>query len=107
MNKFVGKGRIVRKAAMNRVKNKALSFTVAPEVGWAANVYARSVIGEAGGWTRIWFTDLVPPARPSGLSAEPLDSNAVLVTWNANGEDYILGYLLYYDTTLTPPVGRD
>jgi len=34
MNKFVGKGRIVRNAVVNGVKNKALSFTVATKVGY-------------------------------------------------------------------------
>ena len=34
MNKFLGKGRIVRNAAVNGVKNKALSFTVATKSGY-------------------------------------------------------------------------
>ncbi|MFQ6003331.1 MAG: single-stranded DNA-binding protein [Candidatus Zixiibacteriota bacterium] len=34
MNKFVGKGRIVKNAVVSGVKNKALSFTVATKVGY-------------------------------------------------------------------------
>ncbi len=75
----------------------------ASEVGWIAYVWAQSVTGEAGGWTRIWFLDSTPPAQPIGLKAEIVDTNAVLLTWHANEEEDILGYLLYYDTDSISP----
>ncbi len=75
----------------------------APQVGWIAKVYAQSVVGEAFGWTRIWFLDSLPPVQPTGLAAERVDTNAVLVIWNANQEEDILGYLIYYDLDTLPP----
>lgn len=81
-----------------------ISFEIqAPEVGWIAYVYAQSVVGEATGWTRIWFIDTTPPAQPTGLEAEIADTNAVLVTWDANEEEDVLGYMIYYDTDTLPP----
>ncbi len=68
----------------------------------------------AGNWSDlsnvlawVWPLDLAPPAAPAGLAANVrADGKVVQVTWRANSEPDLVGYILYRSSTPGGPWER-
>jgi tetratricopeptide (TPR) repeat protein len=55
---------------------------------------AKDALGNSG--TREYYPDSEPPQKPSGLSVINTSSNSAQIEWEANQENDINGYKLYY-----------